>query len=895
VCIVFCVRCFDSWHRISSTMALKTQIPGIMRGEMISSNVDPCSDRQRFVERLSSELLATQQAAAEHHERATNLILKWIAFERSPASSSSLPCSGDATISEDECWRAHLSKRTHYSAGAQVCLGESELELLKNFGFSKQINGFSESALSPPSLSCTPTPVREAPILQISPPDSFAGAIQAYKLPCSRAVCDQRGSSSLDCVQEVDEIFAGRSSSGTLASTSGTLASWNPSGTLAGGAPNSYFAPFPNVAPPANTQVPTPFIKFGQSASSADSSARSNSRLPTATSGDTQTTSYTLGDNDETPKRRADTLDVCLYCGSHVRRKQDKAVQDKAVQDCGKCRMQEDAQRNAHDKVAQTRLAAEQPKMDALALVLPLDIVVESTSLKSGGKPVAATDSSSCSSPRQRSRTESKMTQVSSVQSSGDASPRRKGKRSLLAVASDENHCQSNIFEDPQVMRDKIYKALNKPRYNVFDFYQDDGVWQLIARNILFENITLCVIAFNALWIAVDADLNQASTLLQAKWQFQLAENLFCAYFSFEWFVRFMSFKRKRDGSRDPWFVFDTALVVMMVLETWLMTGVMILFATGGNGFGNASILRIARLLRLSRMARMGRLLRAVPDLVIMVKGMLASTRSVVTTLFLLVSMTYVFGVAFRQLTEGTEIGRDRFDTVVNSMKTLIIYGVLTHDLVEDYSTDFAEQVSPILAILYCLYILLAALTVMNMLIGVLCEVVSDVAAAEKDKIAVTYAKENLEGILKNVDTDGNMLISKKEFKLMLEVPEACVALNELGVDVAGMIEFADVIFETASGDNEGQEVELTFSEFMDIVLQLRGTTSATVKDIVELRKLLRTVQSETNALVQETLNAIVSQGGDNSRDVTKDGSRVPPLRMSVDSSYGCKPDVIFG
>merc|ERR1719199_1858592 len=102
----------------------------------------------------------------------------------------------------------------------------------------------------------------------------------------------------------------------------------------------------------------------------------------------------------------------------------------------------------------------------------------------------------------------------------------------------------------------------------------------------------------------------------------------------------------------------------MMVLETWIFTGIILLLGGSGSGGsgGNAGIMRLARLLRLSRMARMGKLLRVMPELMIMIKGMKAATRSVFFTLLLLIIIMYVFAIAFVQLADGTEVGSIHFE-----------------------------------------------------------------------------------------------------------------------------------------------------------------------------------------------------------------------------------------
>ena len=51
----------------------------------------------------------------------------------------------------------------------------------------------------------------------------------------------------------------------------------------------------------------------------------------------------------------------------------------------------------------------------------------------------------------------------------------------------------------------------------------------------------------------------------EAKPIFIVVENFFCLFFSFEWLMRFMSFRRKCDGTKDAWFCFDSIMVAMMV------------------------------------------------------------------------------------------------------------------------------------------------------------------------------------------------------------------------------------------------------------------------------------------------------------------------------------------
>jgi len=140
--------------------------------------------------------------------------------------------------------------------------------------------------------------------------------------------------------------------------------------------------------------------------------------------------------------------------------------------------------------------------------------------------------------------------------------------------------------------------------------------------------------------------------LLHAEPMFQFAENFFCTYFLMEYTIRAMAFRNVCDGFGDSWFNFDGVLVIFSVFETWIFNIILLVTAGGGvsGGLGDASLFKLVRLCRLSRMARMAKLFRAMPELMIMIKGMTVAMRSVFFTLCLLVCIVYVFAIAFVQL-----------------------------------------------------------------------------------------------------------------------------------------------------------------------------------------------------------------------------------------------------
>lgn len=180
----------------------------------------------------------------------------------------------------------------------------------------------------------------------------------------------------------------------------------------------------------------------------------------------------------------------------------------------------------------------------------------------------------------------------------------------------------NNLFIDAEDMKAKVRAAIGQPEYNVIDFYKTSGRCQQLARKKSFENITLGVIMFNAIWLAIDTDFNKPSEGATDP-VFIVAEHVFCTYFFLEWWIRFGAFESKRNCLRDFWLLFDGFLMFVTVFETWLMQ--LFLLAAGttdGGRSDHTGMIRLVRLLRIVRIARIARVLHHVPELLILVRAM---------------------------------------------------------------------------------------------------------------------------------------------------------------------------------------------------------------------------------------------------------------------------------
>eukprot|EP00933_Yihiella_yeosuensis_P039485 TRINITY_DN3352_c2_g1_i1.p1 TRINITY_DN3352_c2_g1~~TRINITY_DN3352_c2_g1_i1.p1 ORF type:complete len:806 (+),score=130.17 TRINITY_DN3352_c2_g1_i1:105-2522(+) len=434
-----------------------------------------------------------------------------------------------------------------------------------------------------------------------------------------------------------------------------------------------------------------------------------------------------------------------------------------------------------------------------------------------------------------------------------------------MARLIETGRTQRFAFAQYEQKRKELHRGMDRPDYDVSSYYHDTGCCASIAKSNWFFAICMAVVGLNSFWIGIEADYNTAPTLTQADVGFQLVEHAFCTFFFSELAIRFGAFRRKRHCVRDAWFCFDSTLVVLMVGETWILPITLILIGqTSGSksqtdyGVKGLSILSTIRLLRLTRLGRIARLLRAVPEVLTLLKGIAAAMRSVFFTLILLLVLLYVFGVVFKTQSEEDEALRSMFPTVPAAMWVLLLSGTLLDG--PSGPLNDVGATSPCLAMVFIVFIFLSSFMVLNMLIGILCDVVHQVALNEKEEAAVQYLKNTLLEILECHDKDNDRQIHRDEFELLMRNPEMHYILTRFGVNVVDLISLKDVLFEDKDAAIEAFEGslcatrefgspvppgakplrKLSFGEFLEVVLRLRGGNAAMVTDIVELREYVR-------------------------------------------------------
>ena len=125
------------------------------------------------------------------------------------------------------------------------------------------------------------------------------------------------------------------------------------------------------------------------------------------------------------------------------------------------------------------------------------------------------------------------------------------------------------------------------------------------------------------------------------------------------------------------------------------------------------------------------------------------------------------------------------------------------------------------------LYILISAFVILNMLIGVLCEVVSTTTQDENEKTMVLDTQARLEKVYKMMDADHSNTITYDEFKSLCDNKEFQSVFFKIGVETKHFSALASVLFEDV--ERHGKTRPLTFPEFVKQIVALRPEKAASV------------------------------------------------------------------
>jgi hypothetical protein len=239
-------------------------------------------------------------------------------------------------------------------------------------------------------------------------------------------------------------------------------------------------------------------------------------------------------------------------------------------------------------------------------------------------------------------------------------------------------------------------------------------------------------------------------------------------------------------------------------------------------------------------------------------------------------------------------------------MLTLFVNGTLLDNLTNVML--WLREDSMIMMWVFVIFILVSSFTVLNMLIGVLCEVVTATSESENEAMTQAEASLSLRRVFKEIDEDKSGLISFIEFDKMKENEAAIEALEKLGIEMHMVKGLSEVLFQADEDEHPPEEVnnsmsprsvesrksqrrasvdaqrntkELTFKEFLERLSHLKPGTPVSVLDFADLQKQLRSVSRKVEGKIKDLQKRLENLGAPADPDAV-DASTTDPA-----SPYG--------
>jgi hypothetical protein len=216
-----------------------------------------------------------------------------------------------------------------------------------------------------------------------------------------------------------------------------------------------------------------------------------------------------------------------------------------------------------------------------------------------------------------------------------------------------------------------------------------------------------------------------------------------------------------------------------------------------------------------------------------MVRGLLKAFRAILSAVVLLAMLTYFCSILIVVLLKKEYSFNDtlhakynvNFGNVGDCMWCLYMNGTLMLDNTAYIMSSliYTENWNIFSAgVLFMFYNLLAATLILQMLIGVLCDVVSGISQDQHESHDVALVRQELLGNLIAFD-DGDGKISKWELTQVMENPGSKAVLQKLKINRLFLLELQELLFPKDS-------TSVPIKSVLDLLLLCRGANSTKVE-----------------------------------------------------------------
>merc|ERR1719424_2050965 len=193
-------------------------------------------------------------------------------------------------------------------------------------------------------------------------------------------------------------------------------------------------------------------------------------------------------------------------------------------------------------------------------------------------------------------------------------------------------------------------------------------------------------------------------------------------------------------------------------------------------------------------------------------------------------------------------------------MFSLFIYGTVLDDVTQCADAIRNTESMSMLA-LFIIFILISSFTILNMLIGILCEVVSATAESEKAKAAETSVKDAITSLFDKLDADGSGNITEEEFMHMKDDEVVLSALEEMDIYESHFERYCEILFQTQE-DAGKQNPVINFDTLITMILRLSPGNHVNALDFSLLQASIDRTQESLRERILKIHTLIASQVG---------------------------------
>lgn len=382
------------------------------------------------------------------------------------------------------------------------------------------------------------------------------------------------------------------------------------------------------------------------------------------------------------------------------------------------------------------------------------------------------------------------------------------------------------------------------------------GYFHEVVKGRCFEVFFAFLIVANAGYIAYDTDWQVKHPTDKPPLSHQIIDVSFLCVFTIEVIIRGIAdgsdFLSAENDDR-PWNLFD----VLVIVSSWVDE---ILYLLEASGSISMSALRVLRVLRLMRVVRVVRVVRFFRDLRVMVFGIMNSMRTLSWAVLLLMLIIFVFAVTLVQAVAEELSEAEPSEQIVDDL--LHLYGSLLRAIYTLYCSvcgglDWDDAAGPLmefnvfLGFLFCVYVALAVLCVLNIVTGLFVENASKMITRDEDHMLLEELEhrkhwlEDCKRLFHSADNNNDCKIDLEEFTSMVKNVKMQAKLRHLGIELNEANH--ENVFRLLDVDGDGN---VDLEEFVASLQQLEGGARAI--DLVYLMRDMRAVRRQLQALSDE-------------------------------------------